>query len=112
MQLLLLSAKFSMLKENDVVNEDADGNKNVQFSLGVKIRADRRAPDAIAPVYELKHIFQNKSHCAHAHDWEGVVEHPSSEPTRDVVVAFILQETQKLFVMCEEISGKVGLRTN
>lgn len=87
-QLLLLSAKFSMLKENDVVNEDADGNKNVQFGLGVKIRADRRAPDAIAPVYELKHIFQNKSHCARAHVWEGIVEHPSSEPTRDVVVAF------------------------
>ncbi|KAG2988980.1 hypothetical protein PC129_g5221 [Phytophthora cactorum] len=87
-QLLLLSAKFSMLKENDVVNEDADGNKNVQFGLGVKIRADRRAPDAIAPVYELKHIFQNKSHCARAHVWEGVVEHPSSESTRDVVVAF------------------------
>ncbi|OWZ04213.1 hypothetical protein PHMEG_00023921 [Phytophthora megakarya] len=87
-QLLLLSAKFSMLKENDVVNEDADGNKNVQFGLGVKIRADRRAPDAIAPVYELKHIFQNKSHCARAHVWEGVVEHPTSESTRDVVVAF------------------------
>ncbi|EEY69435.1 uncharacterized protein PITG_05669 [Phytophthora infestans T30-4] len=87
-QLLLLSAKFSMLKENDVVNEDADGNKNVQFGLGVKIRADRRAPDTIAPVYELKNIFQNKSHCARAHVWEGVVEHSSSEPTRDVVVAF------------------------
>ncbi|KAL4175526.1 hypothetical protein KRP22_000491 [Phytophthora ramorum] len=61
-QLLLLSAKFSMLKENDLVNEDANGNKN--------------------------HIFQNKSHCARAHVWEGTVEHPSSEPTRDVVVAF------------------------
>ncbi|CAI5727307.1 unnamed protein product [Hyaloperonospora brassicae] len=87
-QLLLLSAKFSMLKENDVVNEDADGNKNVQFGLGVKIRADRRAPDAIAPVYELKHIFQNKSRCARAHVWEGEVGHPSGESTRDVVVAF------------------------
>jgi phosphopantothenate-cysteine ligase len=87
-QLLLLSAKFSMLKENDLVNEDADGNKNVQFGVGVKIRADRRAPDAIAPVYELKHIFQNKSHCARAHLWEGEVQHPSGESTRDVVVAF------------------------
>lgn len=87
-QLLLLSAKFSMLKEKDVINEDADGNKNVQFGLGVKIRADRRAPNAIAPVYELKHIFQNKCRCARAHIWEGVVEHPASEPTRDVVVAF------------------------
>ncbi|CEG38782.1 triacylglycerol lipase [Plasmopara halstedii] len=83
-QLLLLSAKFSMLKEKDVVSEDADGNKNVQFGLGVKIRADRRAPDAIAPVYELKHIFQNKSRCARAHIWESVVEHSP----RDVVVAF------------------------
>ncbi|KAF1789390.1 Alpha/Beta hydrolase fold [Phytophthora cactorum] len=84
-QLLLLSAKFSMLKENDVVNEDADGNKNVQFGLGVKIRADRRAPDAIAPVYELKHIFQNKSHCARAHVWEGVVEHPSRHFTSSAI---------------------------
>ncbi|KAG2531669.1 hypothetical protein JM16_000730 [Phytophthora kernoviae] len=87
-QLLLLSAKFSMLKENDVVNEDAEGNKNVQFGLGVKIRADRRAPNAIAPVYELKHIFQNKSHCARAHVWEGEVHHPLTGTTRDVVVAF------------------------
>ncbi|TDH70717.1 hypothetical protein CCR75_008872 [Bremia lactucae] len=87
-QLLLLSAKFSMLKENDVVNEDADGNKNVQFGLGVKICADRRALNANAPVYELKHIFHNKCRCARSHVWEGFVEHPSSEPTRDVVVAF------------------------
>ncbi|CAH0490673.1 unnamed protein product [Peronospora farinosa] len=87
-QLLLLSAKFSMLKENDVVNEDADGNKNVQFGLGVKIRADRRAPDAIAPVYELKHIIQNQSRCARAHVWEGEVQHPCGESTHDVVVAF------------------------
>ncbi|KAI9921119.1 hypothetical protein PsorP6_002656 [Peronosclerospora sorghi] len=87
-QLLLLSAKFSMLKENDVVNEDANGNKNVQFGLGVKIRADRRAPDAIAPIYELKQIFQNKSHCARAHVWEGEVENPLGERALDVVVAF------------------------
>ncbi|RLN70930.1 hypothetical protein BBJ28_00011871 [Nothophytophthora sp. Chile5] len=87
-QLLLLSAKFSMLKENDLVNEDANGNKNVQFGKGVKIRADRRAPDAIAPVYELKHIFQNKSHCARAHVWEGEVQQSSGESARDVVVAF------------------------
>ncbi|CAH0477772.1 unnamed protein product [Peronospora belbahrii] len=87
-QLLLLSAKFAMLKENDVVNEDADGNKNVQFGPGVKIRADRRAPDAIAPVYELKHIFQNKSHCARAHVWEGEVNYAGGESTGDVVVAF------------------------
>lgn len=30
-QLLLLTAKFSMLKENDTLNEDTEGNRNVVF---------------------------------------------------------------------------------
>uniref|UniRef100_K3WKA7 Fungal lipase-type domain-containing protein n=1 Tax=Globisporangium ultimum (strain ATCC 200006 / CBS 805.95 / DAOM BR144) TaxID=431595 RepID=K3WKA7_GLOUD len=88
-QLLLLSAKFSMLKEKDLINEDANGNKNVKFGKGVKICTDRHRPDgAPAPVYELKHIFQNKSRCARAHVWESSVEHKSGHSTTDVVVAF------------------------
>lgn len=92
-QLLLLSAKFAMQKETDLINEDADGNKNVKFGLGVKICADRREGQQ-APVYELKAIFKNKSHCARAHVWEGTVQQASGvdgePPTTgsDVVVAF------------------------
>ncbi|TMW63354.1 hypothetical protein Poli38472_002295 [Pythium oligandrum] len=86
--LLLLTAKFSMLKERDLVNVDAEGNKNVKFGLGVKICADRRVADGQPPVYELKHIFQNKSHCARAHIWESKIEHKAGNTTTDVVVAF------------------------
>ncbi|CAK4922700.1 unnamed protein product [Aphanomyces euteiches] len=84
-QLLLLTAKFSMLKEHDAVNEDADGNKNVAFQIGVRIRVDRGLKEA-SPVYELKSIFQNKIHCARAHLWECV--NAMSESERDVVLAF------------------------
>lgn len=87
-QLLLLSAKFSMLKERDLLNEDAEGNKNVKFGKGVKICADRRLAGTKAPVYELKHIFQNKTHCARAHVWESTIEHKSGHTGLDVVVAF------------------------
>lgn len=86
-QLLLLSAKFSMLKETDLVNEDAEGNKNVKFGKGVKICTDRRSGDK-SPIYELKHIFQNKSHCARAHIWTSTIEHKSGQSGLDVVVAF------------------------
>ncbi|GLD93098.1 hypothetical protein PINS_up001690 [Pythium insidiosum] len=86
-QLLILTAKFAMLKERDAINEDADGNKNVKFGKGVKICADRRVSGK-APVYELKHIFQNKSHCARAHVWESKIEHKSGASGLDVVVAF------------------------
>lgn len=87
-QLLLLSAKFSMLKETDLVNEDANGNKNVKFGPGVQIRTDRRADDSSASVYELKRIFQNKRRCARAHVWESSVSDASGQSTTDVVVAF------------------------
>ncbi|DBA02356.1 TPA: hypothetical protein N0F65_007175 [Lagenidium giganteum] len=86
-QLLLLSAKFSMLKEKDLINEDAEGNKNVKFGKGVKIRADRRVGEQ-SPVYELKHIIQNKSHCARAHVWESRIPHSDGPDGLDVVVAF------------------------
>lgn len=89
-QLLLLSAKFSMLKEKDLVNEDANGNKNVKFGPGVKICTDRRHGGGDASsVYELKHIFQNKRRCARAHVWESSsAANPSSPVPSDVVVAF------------------------
>lgn len=90
-QLLLLSAKFSMLKEKDLVNEDANGNKNVKFGKGVKICTDRRHENDTqhgSSVYELKHIFQNKRRCARAHVWESSVVHKSGHSTTDVVVAF------------------------
>ncbi|KAF0697087.1 Aste57867_12194 [Aphanomyces stellatus] len=67
--LLLLTAKFSMMKENDTLNEDAMGNKNVPFKCGIHIRTDRSLGDQ-SPVYELSSIFQNKSHCARAHVWK------------------------------------------
>lgn len=87
-QLLLLSAKFAMQKETDVISEDAEGRKNVPFGLGVRIRADRREGEK-APVYELKAIFKSKTHCARAHVWEGEVHHKTTgETARDVVVAF------------------------
>lgn len=91
-QLLLLSAKFAMQKETDLINEDANGNKNVKFGLGVKICADRREGQQ-APVYELKAIFKNKTHCARAHVWEGIAHQTDSDgnaqtTTPDVVVAF------------------------
>ncbi|KAF0682643.1 Aste57867_25280 [Aphanomyces stellatus] len=84
-QLLLLTAKFSMLKENDMLNEDADGNKNVAFHPGIRIRVDRGLKDA-SPIYELKAIFQTKTHCARGHLWERV--NADSEAERDIVVAF------------------------
>ncbi|KAF0761281.1 hypothetical protein AaE_003454, partial [Aphanomyces astaci] len=40
--LLLLTAKFSMMKENDTLNEDAMGNKNVPFKRGIRIYTERR----------------------------------------------------------------------
>ncbi|RHY81524.1 hypothetical protein DYB26_006175 [Aphanomyces astaci] len=71
-QLLLLTAKFSMMKANDAVNEDADGHKNVPFATGVRIRVDRGQAHN-SPVYELSAVFQNQSHCARAHLWTRVV---------------------------------------
>jgi hypothetical protein len=51
------------MRENvSVLNEDADGNKNVPFKIGVRIRADRRDPSS--GVYELKSIYKNSSHSA------------------------------------------------
>lgn len=86
-QLLLLSAKFSMLKETDLVNEDANGNKNVKFGPGVKICTDRRLGATASAVYELKRIFQNKRRCARAHVWESAALSDGAPPA-DVVVAF------------------------
>ncbi|TYZ63713.1 hypothetical protein PybrP1_003682 [[Pythium] brassicae (nom. inval.)] len=85
-QLLLLSAKFSMLKETDLVNEDANGNKNVKFGPGVKICTDRRHGGSSASVYELKRIFQNKRRCARAHVWESAPG--AGAAATGVVVAF------------------------
>ncbi|KDO22578.1 hypothetical protein SPRG_12558 [Saprolegnia parasitica CBS 223.65] len=79
--LLLMTAKFSMMKENDTLNVDADGNKNVPFKIGVRVRVDRSLGDA-SPIYELKHIFQNRSHCARVHIWQRV------DGDMDVMVAF------------------------
>ncbi|OQR92318.1 hypothetical protein ACHHYP_03818 [Achlya hypogyna] len=79
--LLLMTAKFSMMKENDTLNVDADGNKNVPFKVGIRIRVDRSLGDA-SPIYELKSIFQNHGHCARAHIWQRV------DGDENVMVAF------------------------
>ncbi|ETW09488.1 hypothetical protein, variant [Aphanomyces invadans] len=94
--LLLLTAKFSMMKENDTLNEDAMGNKNVPFKRGIRIRTDRHRPSASAtspkqtgstsPVYELDAIFQNKSHCARAHVWKRVAD--CDDSVKEIMVAF------------------------
>ncbi|RHY81971.1 hypothetical protein DYB35_008334 [Aphanomyces astaci] len=48
--LLLLTAKFSMMKENDTLNEDAMGNKNVPFKRGIRIYTERRhRPPSTSP---------------------------------------------------------------
>ncbi|CAK4153721.1 unnamed protein product [Aphanomyces euteiches] len=80
--LLLLTAKFSMMKENDTLNEDAMGNKNVPFKVGIRIRADRTLGEA-SPVYELVSIAQNKSHCARAHIWKCI-----DDNAKEAMIAF------------------------
>lgn len=87
-ELLLLSAKFCMLKPTDLLNEDAAGNKNVKFGKGLQIRTQRKL-GAQSPIYELKEIFQNRSHCARAHVWEGnLAKSNTHDSGLDVVIAF------------------------
>ncbi|RHY48441.1 hypothetical protein DYB30_008949, partial [Aphanomyces astaci] len=56
--LLLLTAKFSMMKENDTLNEDAMGNKNVPFKRGIRIYTERRhRPPSTSPPLEVMIAF-------------------------------------------------------
>lgn len=80
-ELLLLSAKFCMMKENDILNEDAHGTKNVQFTSGVTIKSSRMEN---APKYTLKSIYKNKSHSARGHVWQNV----SSGNAPEILVIF------------------------
>ncbi len=71
--LLGLSAKLSMLREKkSVVDEDAYGNKNVPFQVGLRIKADRKVEDS--PTYELRAVYTNKSDSARGNLWQRVVE--------------------------------------
>lgn len=47
----------------------------------IRIKADRSLGDA-SPVYELKSIFQNKTHCARGHLWERV------DDGKEIILAF------------------------
>ena len=78
-ELLLLSAKFSMMKEHEFLNEDALGNKRVKFEIGIRIRSNRRLGQA-SPVYELLHIVTNGSHSARCHIWTRVFD---TQPKKD-----------------------------
>ena len=82
-ELMLLSAKFAMMKENDVVGEDANGLKNVKFGPGIQIKSKRSLGDA-SPVYELKSIYQNESHSARGHIWKSVKD--ANSPSELLVV--------------------------
>lgn len=71
-RLLGLTAKFTMFREGeDVVDEDALGNRNVPFCVGVRIKANRRAADS--PVYELVQVYHNKSRSARCLLWKRVM---------------------------------------
>lgn len=71
--LLGLSAKFTMLRENkSLVDEDAYGNKQVPFKVGLRIKGDRRAQHS--PIYELKAVYTNKEASARANLWQRVVD--------------------------------------
>jgi hypothetical protein len=62
-----------MLRENkSLVDEDAYGNKQVPFKVGLHIKGDRRAQHS--PIYELKAVYTNKEASARANLWQRVVD--------------------------------------
>lgn len=96
-RLLGLSAKFCMFREGkSLVDEDALGNRNVPFLLGIRIKANRRAADS--PVYELVKVYHNKSRSARCHVWKrvggggaggaGPEEETTPPPRTEVLVTF------------------------
>lgn len=63
------------MRENvSVVDEDADGNKDVPFKVGVRIRSNRsKAPGGDAsssPIYVLRSVIKNSSGSARCQLWQ------------------------------------------
>jgi len=90
---------WQMREKQSVVDEDADGNKDVPFQKGVRIKSNRQ--NFMSPVYELKAIYHAKSRAARCHVWEKVLESPGEPPQRpEILVVFSPAGTPDTVKVC------------